>query len=550
MVEENSVEGDKVITSLEGLVIESLTESFASHNKLGPEGKERIVKNQFGDTALRADYEAEEVIIARLRKSGIPMRIVSEEHGVIDLGSDPEYLAIIDGIDGTSGYERESGRYGTMFAILKGTDPRYSDYLVSAILEYPSGRLFVASKGRGAVVIEDGQKLPIRTSGSSQLDLQHSRIYVDGGFRGATKPFKVALANFHQCYIGYAGDPPSWGPDCIFFADLAKGERDIFLLFTGKHNLEMAVAFGLLKEAGGDIVDYQEGLSIGEKKYFEFERIKHLPVVAGATRELAQQFIHYLATQRLLQAKVQDYFFKLGLEMRSALRLHQAAGLWERVDGKRDWGNVSEHCLVEAARSEVLAGWLGFDENKKKELVTAAALHDFSKKLEKEITKAGGGTDESFDKAEREALRMLKDAGFGDRIIYIVSGAGTVDSVEITIPQILTKGELSDDDIAYLVLHYIDDYTIGNGWVKPAESLPNGGMINAFDRRMDDLEVRYPELKQQGFIDKQREVGTQVEERLAGLISERTGQKIDPKLLPELIDQKIRERILNTAPAS
>lgn len=245
-----------------------------------------------------------------------------------------------------------------------------------------------------------------------------------------------------------------------------------------------------------------------------------------------------------------DYFVKLGLEMRSALKLHKAAGLWERTqEHKRDWGNVSEHCLAEAARAEVFADLFGFASELKKDLKVAATLHDYFKRREKEITREGGGTEGAFAEAEEESLRLLTEAGFSKRVIYLASGTGTVESIKVETPRLLAKPQLSEDEIAYLVLHYIDDYTISDPltmkpvWVTSAETLSDGTTINVFDKRMDDLDVRYPELKAEGFNDFQRNVGHQVEERLAQVLLERTGLQVSPKELPETVEQEIKKRI-------
>lgn len=545
MTQEGSIEREGSIILFDQLVLDGLTRCFASHQRLGARGKERIM-NPLGKNALRADIEAEGVIIGKLRESNVLIKVVSEEHGVVDLGGAPRYLGTLDGIDGTAGYEKDQGRYGTMVAVLEGVDPRYDDYLVSAVLEHPSGEVLMASKDQGAFVIKGGQRSLIHTSGNTQLDLENSRVCVDGGFTGVIQPLEHALADFSLCYIGYVGDPPSWGPDSIFFADLAKGERDIVLLFTGKDNLEIASAFGLVKEAGGDILDYQEEVSIGEKKYFEFERARHRPIVAAATRELALQFIHHLKARK---EEVRNYFVRLGLQMRPALELHQRAGLWERTpEHKRDWGNVSEHCLAEAARAEVFGDLFRLPAALKEDLKIAGALHDYFKRREKEITREGGGTEEAFAKAETESLRRMTEAGFSERVIYLASGTGTVESIKVVTPQLLAKSQLTDDEIAYLALHYIDDYAIGSDWVTPATTLPDGTVVNAFDRRMDDLDVRYPELKAEGFNDFQRDIGHQVEERLAQILSERTGLQVSPKQLPETIEQGLKERIRNFQP--
>src|SRR5437588_8011011 len=90
------------------------------------------------------------------------------------------------------------------------------------------------------------------------------------------------------------------------------------------------------------------------------------------------------------ESQKRDYFFSLGLKVRRALSLHKDVGLWNRVytDGKlvnkRDWGNVSEHCLVEVARIATLAEMLDFSEQTTRELEISATLHDFNKRYEKE----------------------------------------------------------------------------------------------------------------------------------------------------------------------
>lgn len=224
--------------------------------------------------------------------------------------------------------------------------------------------------------------------------------------------------------------------------------------------------------------------------------------------------------------------------------MHSQAGLWERnPEHKRDWGNVSEHCLVEAARTDIFSDLLCFYVELRDDLKVAAALSDYFKKREKEMTKEVSNSKEAFALAELESHRLLKEAGFSDRVIYLADSTGTIKSISETVPSLLKKTDLNDDDVGYLVLHYIDDYTIGSEWVTPTEILSDGILKNAFDRRMDDLDRRYPELKESGFNDKQREIGLQVEQRLVGIISQRTNRQLNPKGIPEMVDQMIAQRI-------
>ncbi|MBI4778927.1 hypothetical protein HY797_00550 [Candidatus Falkowbacteria bacterium] len=71
------------------------------------------------------------------------------------------------------------------------------------------------------------------------------------------------------------------------------------------------------------------------------------------------------------------YFYRLAIKTREMLKFHKVVGLWQRKGGERDWGNVSEHCLVEVARADIFAEKLKLAGEVKRDLVMAAALHDF-----------------------------------------------------------------------------------------------------------------------------------------------------------------------------
>jgi len=62
--------------------------------------------NPFGDKTLLLDVKAEDAIINILSSSGIHFEILSEEKGFIKNENKPEYLAIIDPIDGSANLER------------------------------------------------------------------------------------------------------------------------------------------------------------------------------------------------------------------------------------------------------------------------------------------------------------------------------------------------------------------------------------------------------------------------------------------------------------
>lgn len=109
---------------------------------------EEVRINQFNESALPADIEAERAVLESLRDFRIPVRVLSEEHGIVDLFPDPKYFGVLDGIDGSAVYrkERETGRYATLFAMYDGVDPFYADYLACGAMEHGTERTFLQAK--------------------------------------------------------------------------------------------------------------------------------------------------------------------------------------------------------------------------------------------------------------------------------------------------------------------------------------------------------------------------------------------------------------------
>lgn len=259
------------------------------------------------------------------------------------------------------------------------------------------------------------------------------------------------------------------------------------------------------------------------------------------------------------KTKKRQFFARLGLEMREVLKQHKIHRLWERDEKGESWRNVSEHCLVETARAEVFAEMLRLSDNLKKDLKLAAALHDFLKREEIEVIKGALKSEEPIwdilEKHDKEELKTMRQTGIEENIIYIARAPGGEKEVLSLMLEILDKqGPFSDNDVACLLLHYIDDYTRGSEWADSAETVPIRGRINEFDRRIDKNESNpnYKRLNEEGTgwfkegetaFQAQRRIGHLVEGKIAELLKERSGIDIDPLDLPEFIDNEIRGKI-------
>ncbi len=281
----------KIMTTeeLTRLAVSGLYKAYEAHEKLGPHGEERVYKNQFGENALVADIKAEEAVLDVLRLAHVPIRIVSEEHGVVDVEQVPRFLGVLDGLDGSSVYaaQRGEGRYGTMLGIFSNLNPVYGDYLFCGVmLHSPKQELFFAEKGCGSFVVNSEECQAIRCSGALELH-KLTKIYIDDYFEINRQVFSENLAGFNlKCTRSSA----------VHYADVARGTADAALECTRKQNLEIAAAYGLVTEAGGVMLTL-DGISLEHRYYTTFSQDKHTPIVTASTLALAHAIIRHVANK-------------------------------------------------------------------------------------------------------------------------------------------------------------------------------------------------------------------------------------------------------------
>lgn len=282
MQKEGEFVSQLTMKKLQAAGVTGLLSTTEAIKRLGEHGREKISINQFGEGSLRADKKAEKVILDYLKSLDLPIRVISEEHGQVDITDKPKFLAILDGLDGSGNYARNQGRYGTMLSIFANLDPIYCDYVFAGIMEHTSGRLFYATKDKGAFVVEGGKVVRMRTSGKRELN-GDAKIYVD-------KYFDLNKQTFAEPLEGQGFETEYLGSSAVYYADVASGAADLALECTRKRNLEIVTAYGLLHETGGAMVDL-DGNDLGEQKYSSFGQDEHVPVVTAATPDLATDLL-------------------------------------------------------------------------------------------------------------------------------------------------------------------------------------------------------------------------------------------------------------------
>lgn len=261
------------------------------------------------------------------------------------------------------------------------------------------------------------------------------------------------------------------------------------------------------------------------------------------------------------------YWTKMGLSVRKAIRMHQQSGqLHKDPESKeRPWGNVTEHCLVQTARAEVLGRWIGLPDDLIEDIKLGVALHDVAKEREIKATRHSNTSGESPLAAvkieQQKTEKMLKEAGFSDRVIRFAGAAGGYKTQLIEAQEKLNQESLTEEDYAYLVVRYVDDISIGSDEIKPSFHTAKDEMFNAVDMKMTQNKAKsvYQVIGQE--ISKELEgtdfegmdphdvmtiIDHETEKRLVERIFERTEERINSLQIPELVDQKIQQNIANT----
>lgn len=268
------------------LIIRILEDAYKLYKEILFDGVKPSGKtNQFGDQSLIMDISIEKLIINSCYNAKIPLRIVSEEHGTIDLDLNPKYTLFLDGLDGSNVYKNHpvNGRFGTMVAIYNGLDPYYGDYISAGIIEYSTNYIYICSKGRGSYLIKNNEKKIRITCKNNKNFNKKSKIYIDKAFDINNKIFSKPLLTYNTIYLK-ASVP--------YYVDFIQGKCTFVLECTRKNNLEIACAYALIKESGGYMVDLN-GNEIGTKKHFAFASNKcmYIPVITTSSIQMYKKLM-------------------------------------------------------------------------------------------------------------------------------------------------------------------------------------------------------------------------------------------------------------------
>jgi len=206
-------------------------------------GQARSVRFK-GEKNLVTEYDqrSEAAIVAVIRDAFPDHRILAEEGSMG--GSDPRHRWLIDPLDGTTNFA-----HGCPFVGVSVACERDGELVFGAILDPLGDELFVAERGRGAVL--NGR--PIAVSATPTLE----RALLVTGFPYGREHIAAALASWNR-FIPAAQAVRRLGAAALDLAYVAAGRLDGFWE-SHLGPWDCAAGAVLVAEAGGRVTDYSGG---------------------------------------------------------------------------------------------------------------------------------------------------------------------------------------------------------------------------------------------------------------------------------------------------
>ncbi len=292
------------IDVIDAIGFHALIQAYKTQKALQAQGTiaDKVKKGKGQDTALRGDFDSEEAVINFLREQKFPARVYAEEHGVINLVKNPEFLVVLDGIDGSSGLAADiNARCGTVLAIAPNLNPGYKDFTFAGLTEFVTNRILRTSQAfPDRLLLKDfssGTHIPSSTI--KQTRKKTGKVYVDDPSiwesyeKGITSgldeigalvhgTFTTRLKN-HYKLSGF----PSSSSMCL---DLVLGQVDAVCGVRAKGVYEPPAEYLLLRRIGGTIVDLS-GKDIGERYWLD-DRGKLAPLLRASSPQIAREVLN------------------------------------------------------------------------------------------------------------------------------------------------------------------------------------------------------------------------------------------------------------------
>lgn len=208
-----------------------------------------LSKNPTGDDTRGIDRAVEEHVLEEIRRSGVSALVISEESGSLLIGGEPEYIFLLDPLDGSINYVSDIPYCSVSLAALPyRVGASIDDVVVGAVAEIFRDRSYSFLKGSGAYYNnEPAQRFIIEGSDAVIAYFEEPDL----------------IGRIHRLWLRL-GRPKirSLGAASLDIINVSMGRFRAFIDLRGRlRNIDVAAAVGFARELGAVVID-DKGSSI------------------------------------------------------------------------------------------------------------------------------------------------------------------------------------------------------------------------------------------------------------------------------------------------
>ncbi len=225
-----------------------------------------------GDKTFQIDRMAEETVFSMLESLEIPLTLVSEEMGVVEIKGGGETV-LIDPIDGSKNAVSGIPLFCTSIAVSESE--RLKDLRLAYVLNILTGDEYWAVRGEGSYLNGD----PISTDPSTDIKVVLYETQAPGRDIQRILPL-LALSNRTRCF----------GSTALDLCFVAMGAASVYINPAPTRSFDFAAGVLIVKEAGG-VVTSATGEEVSE---MELSMKKTSPLLVSANIDIHRKALQVL----------------------------------------------------------------------------------------------------------------------------------------------------------------------------------------------------------------------------------------------------------------
>ncbi len=256
----------EVIRSIKSAVIENIHQSKDKTGSVNP----------YGDKTLVLDQLSEDTAIEILQSSGHVYAVLTEEQGLVLPDKKPEFLTVLDPIDGSANLERGIPLCSVGISVVPYQETMTSDDVeISIIDSFFTDEIYVAITGKG--VTKNGEKVtPAQEKASSDLIISYD----------TKRPWKGEFGQSSKQVLEGVHDMRRTGSNLLDLCWTASGSLDAMIDLRGILPIVHVSGSHMVFEAGGFVLEQS-----GKRMVLPIEKDVRMSYVAASSENLARYLL-------------------------------------------------------------------------------------------------------------------------------------------------------------------------------------------------------------------------------------------------------------------